>query len=641
MVDISQLGVEIKQAYEGNVTSEGKSALAKNKVAGLQAGFDSLNLQEQMSWSMSSGMMGLRQYSANQAFNPEVRAFHDPYSANNAHDHWNFRSMPGLSEIVTFIGGRYIQWRHQDYTLRKSVIHATATTNGTEYVHAPDVPTSVLSKPTGVSGATLDFVGDTQAKYMKEQYTTNKADVEMALSYCQVWWQVVGGAVPDEGDSPRHAELAGDMETAYREMAFNRASGQKDRFENRSVAPVEVIGIDDDGQAVYGIAHTQIMVKKIGNMGDVVAGNLSAPRINVAVADSHGHELDAQMTDQQAQDLVDSTIASLALTSSDGGHPHTYTITWNGSDFVGVCSESGHVHDTLVENDVLKNFPFDADKAAKGTLDSTNQFALVDDSRLINMRGSKDSVVTSRQARFTLQKGALDRIMETLPGLDGEGAFLEEHSPTFVPSLILDRDGETLNAAYYNRTHKYQINDAGGRTNADRGFNDPNFYTASTANPDVFNGRSYALPLEIVALAPLDNWNPYGIDEVDRTVLQAEKAGGAGSASGNPFTGRSDKEFHYLTPFGLFSDSGNDDPADTGKTAWVEDSGGTARKMYGTGISQFTPDGVQRRRFPVYPVAQEFSYESVQTLNLKALLKDVLKGIRAGTVTDADIDDAF
>ena len=91
----------------------------------------------------------------------------------------------------------------------------------------------------------------------------------------------------------------------------------------------------------------------------------------------------------------------------------------------------------------------------------------------------------------------LDELMEGVPGKDNYGAELFDDSFGANSSHI--KTGETLNTAYYSRYYKV-ANDAMGRANHRRGFNDGNFWAAMTTQEQIagvtsctssiFEGRS-------------------------------------------------------------------------------------------------------------------------------------------------------
>ena len=612
------------------------------QVNALVDAFGVISDREFRQWSVATGILGVRQYSSSDAFSPMQRVFDTNYASITMHDHPNYQGMSGLAELAMTVNGHYYRSRHNDYR------HKENLQSGLVYVTPPAVPENIQSLPTGVAvDGTLDLISDTQARYYAELYTQNSQDVDVYLAYAELWFQLADqdAGVPDAGDSFRHAEIAGTLANAYIESTELLASGHKNRLENRSVPIAENIQITVDGEPVIGNAYFRINVKKIGNFGDVLPENRTAPRINIATQNSHDHTLNAQLTDQQARDLISGAVPSVTLQSTDVNHTHEYVITWNGGNFVGVDTNTTHQHDVLIERGFTGNLPFDKQKAIDGTIDETNRFKLVRDLRSLSQHdGDMVSLIDSRQARFECPD--LERLCEMCPGLDGEGAFLHEEVELNNGEIDIfeDRDGGVLNAAYYNHTYRFTRADAAGRQTADRGFNDPNLFVAKTTDPDVINGYSYMFPLEILLKTSLENWNPHNIPEIHRSILQAENDAGHGSDQSTPYSGQNYNEFFLLTPYALYGDSSTPDPADTRRQGWTTDGDGNAVRVWAAGQRIFTPDNSQRLRFPVYPLSEEYSFANCQFEHFKSVIKGVLKRINVGgaeTITDQEIDEAF
>ncbi|KAK3766328.1 hypothetical protein RRG08_044518 [Elysia crispata] len=193
---------------------------------------------------------------------------------------------------------------------------------------------------------------------------------------------------------------------------------------------------------------------------------------------------------------------------------------------------------------------------------------------------SLDEYQELRAARFRLSEfdnerfhrwtNILDRIMSEIPGKDNYGGSLTDN--TFGLSTADVYTGDTLNSAYYHRWYLMQENGAMGSNIGHRGFNDRNLYVAENTRPQVAgvdynycsNPRnddtcvlqskkvSYAFPLEVVWLTPLNKWNPYnlvhrgraGTDEAD-VVTDGGRNGGF--TASRAFSGIHSKTY-YMTP---------------------------------------------------------------------------------------------
>jgi len=703
----------------------------------LQDAFTVTEKQEMAQWSFSSGVMGSRQYTANDSFDPAKRTFDAPYAALNIHNHPNYRGQMGMAEVAVMINGTYYRSRHNDYRARSNQLSVGAlrpymytntveshnhgfrfplteentldlmsgkldslvirtglyneahnhyhewsiSWNGTSLVSVPvadstghshtltlgtmsdnenSYPTGYLFAPkmylnpdpdlpdSGVNQVTGECtLGSNQYTVLKNVWALAPANIAMDLAYIEFWFELVdpAGGVPDAGDSFRHAELAADLTAAYRRSTSLTASGHKNRLENISVGPAQIVNVTDDGTPIYANPVFRIVCKRVGNMGGVGVVQ-PAPTVTVQVASGHGHVL-APLTVTEMGDLKNGD--PVVKATLGGSHIHSYTITFNSGTktytAVQIAGDS-HDHGLTFADKFSGNLPYNKAKAAAGTIDSGNVFTLIRDLQSLSRTGGPDGLINNRRARFHVKD--LDRICEMCPGIDGEGAFIEEshlNPDNGQLDVLADPDdiNQPLNAAYYNREYLFST-DASGRNTAHRGFNDSNLHVARTNNPKIVNGYTYMLPLELLARSPVEEWFPFNFTQVARNVLEAEEtAGNDGSTFAKALSGVNYNHFHFQTPYQMYSDTAPDpaDPADTTNSAWVTTTEGNVVQCWASGMSCFTHDGVNRLRFPCYPLAQQFSYESSQFEVFKGVLKPLLEGLRAGTVTVDDIDDAF
>ena len=587
-------------------------------LGAITTAFGNENISEVLGWVFGSGVLGVRQYRNNTAFKESGRRFDAVYASLNLHDHSNYKSMPGIGEIALFVK-EYYRSRHNDYRCRKSIAGLSEEFNS-EPLHAPSLSATVLAKPTGVSGDAVDVTSDTQARYLKNIYKENPEDVEVHLAYAEVWRQENTGSLEDAGESFRHADEVSDTVKAFQRASIYNAEGVKNRFENESFGATSIVNVDDSGSPVASYVNFRILTCKVGTLADL-GTTVQSPIISIAIQSSHYHLLNAQLTDQEANDLVNGVVASVTLTSTDSGHTHNYIITWDGSDFVGVDTGIGsHIHEVTIENNFTGNLPYDPDKALNGIIDSTNRFSM----RQENWGGTSlpEDIINSRFPRFSCAD--LDRICERIPGMDGEGAFIDKTHPVDDTISYLDRDGGTLNAAYYHRTISAVLSDAAGRSSEDAGFNDSTLYVAKNTKDGVVNKVSYMIPLEMLIRSPVETWNPYSISAATSAEIESGTTDGTQT---NPYSDYSDSNFYYLIPYAFYADTNpNADPADTSGNAWmVSGVDGIARRCWGSGIKPFTADGSQRIRIPVYPVAQAFSHEGGRISRLEDKVGFIVK----------------
>jgi len=275
-----------------------------------------------------------------------------------------------------------------------------------------------------------------------------------------------------------------------------------------------------------------------------------------------------------------------------------------------------------------------------------NRLRLAEDlnSRMIK-RVTVDMHSTTRAARFELnpidrddwedrgriRKKLLDRLMNQVPGLDNYVANLTDDS---FGSLAMDIETkQVINSGYYNRWFESTGKDAMGEKMHHRSFSDSSIYMAMTTQKKIAtmkldrclkkkNGKciekatlkqkwTYAIPLEIIYLTPLYNWNPYNIEYKGLSNSALGKTVEAGGRNGGfekdrAFNGTNHKNY-FLTPASFFSASQSDSgKADTsGGNTGVLDRKGEVRvvRASGTTITKDIPGvGTVRTRYPIMPI---------------------------------------
>lgn len=610
---VAAISAEVDAALADIQNQVQSSGLTSN---GLGDGFTTLNGIERLQGQLASGVVSVRQYTNSSAFVPEERVHTESYSAISGHNHADHNNLNGLAELQVVLNGIEMRSRHNDYLYRNNVMSANPSSNERDYIFPRELsptfpdsfPPELANMPTGVNeDGSLDCSEGTQAHFMK---SAGLEHTQVILSYVEMWIQRIG---EDAGDTLRHEIEAGELTEQYIRENLLKASGHKNRLENFEVSPSLVRTIDEDGNAIYGQPVFRISSFVIGHAGNIDPATRTAPNINIGL-NQHAHVLNEQMTDEQAQGLVAGDLDFVNLQAFDNDHAHIFQITWDGQQFVGVDLNQDHQHEVLIEEGFTGQIPFDRDKARDGVIDETNRFRLVRDIQGRNRTESFDELIDSNLARFEYVDA--ERALELCPGLDGDGAVIFEEVILSNGDIdqFQDRDGGTLNSAYYNHRYQTVFNDASGRQAADRGFNDPNLFVARTNNPDVINGYSYAIPLEIHMVHPWRHWNPYNIE------YEIAAPDGDGSQA-NPYTRSSQANFYFL-PFSYWMDENVVDPADTNRAAFVNDPQGVTRSCWGSGSWIVTPDGSQRCRFPVYPVAHEFSHASTRLRILQKVLRE-------------------
>ncbi|XP_046546481.1 uncharacterized protein LOC124256538 isoform X2 [Haliotis rubra] len=270
---------------------------------------------------------------------------------------------------------------------------------------------------------------------------------------------------------------------------------------------------------------------------------------------------------------------------------------------------------------------------------------LVDD---LNVRMANNMTVDdyrdSPGARFDLNDktddqsfvyGLLDKVMQEIPGKDNYGGL--NHDILFTQNIfeIKFANYTPLNTAYYTRWYKSDDSGAMGLRIIHRGFADSYCFIAQTTLPEaasmtltychknrtthkmgcehVTRQYSYAIPLEIVYLTPLHNWNPYSIQykgdystDYAKSVTANNRQGGMTQATA--FDGSNSMHW-YHTPEQFFDTAALDKDNQAHRVVGVLDSKGTPRKVMASGMRTILPEipgiGSVRTRYPILPVHGE------------------------------------
>ena len=258
----------------------------------------------------------------------------------------------------------------------------------------------------------------------------------------------------------------------------------------------------------------------------------------------------------------------------------------------------------------------------------------------LNMEDSPDFVDKMSRGRKYI-----DDLMEQIPGWNNYGANLSDDAFGMVAKEF-ENVSKTLNTGYYHRAYMVTEKGADGRASRDRGFSDDAVYMAMNtqdrvARQDVENlcerdsngvktcsehysqRWSYAIPLEIIYLTPLHNWNPYNIEYIENGRQCKTCKGGKTLETAYDFASR---RLYYRTPESFYSDTPVDgDPADTSSEAvGMLNKDGNLRFVRATGVYVRSPDikdvGRIRQRYPIAPIHQEGSQVWKELLALKDML---------------------
>ena len=217
--------------------------------------------------------------------------------------------------------------------------------------------------------------------------------------------------------------------------------------------------------------------------------------------------------------------------------------------------------------------------------------------------------------RFAPYFTLLDKLMGEIPGKDNYQGNLTDEAFD-LPAYTIDPEKlGKVNAAYYHRTFKVQARGAMGQSRRYRGFADQNIFVAMTTQPRVAGVKlntckgpkrnpicksitqkfSYAIPLEIIYLTPLNRWNPFDLEYKGtettahgKTVFQGGRTGGADV--NKAYNGTNSKKY-YQTPLKFFSGQEvSTDAADTTQSSGgVLNRNGDVKITRASGIRIFFP----------------------------------------------------
>ena len=479
----------------------------------------------------------------------------NPSSVNAMHDHsQNWRTV-GMGELVVVLNGVEFRTRHNDFGLRMP--HRTKRNyHGMENVPYPDVPPSVLEKPT------VQEQVEEMKRYFKsfKDQTPGKLDYrpyfKPVLCYLEGAWTVSTDTIDEPFFSDRHFVDASSWWDLTEKVRYTSYTGRKSNNENYSFLPMKIMNlINNNTEPTFAQWNYRILCAPLKD---------DIPTKNFRIIDDLPRRMASGKT---LEEMTDTRQARFTL-----------------SDFT----------------------PGNVDK--------------------------------ERSCRWCY----LDTLMEQIPGKDNYRANLVDNS-FGINAEHFNRKGEVLNTGYYHRV--YQGNKAGamGTVKRNRGFNDQNVYMAQTSQKKIptvkvtdcvegvctdYKQRwSYAIPLEIVYLTPLYNWNPYNLSQCmdkKQPCFDAVIADGRnGGTNENKAYDGTRYNIFYNTPEELFmgSEEPERDPADTSKgVVGVLDQQGKVRRVVASGTRIHLPNipgvGKIRTRYPISPLHDDGNtiFKEVQAL---------------------------
>merc|ERR1711881_155674 len=188
----------------------------------------------------------------------------------------------------------------------------------------------------------------------------------------------------------------------------------------------------------------------------------------------------------------------------------------------------------------------------------------------------------------------LDELMRQIPGKDGPGANIKDESFDTVTTEFIDKSKE-MNVGYYSRLYSYTGNDAMGEQQDMRGFSDVNMFAALTNHKNVASVKvctdkkqkcweqrwTWAIPLEIIYMTPLENWNPCNLEFIEKKkdFEKAQNAEGRTGKIDHPIRGYTERDYWQKVPSKFFKGKNGRDLADTGAGYYAEGKDSTGKSL--------------------------------------------------------------
>jgi len=478
-----------------------------------QSMLQQLYLEESIRSEGSSGIKQVRAYEGG------TRPYHfTSYSAHDAgalHEHSSYDRTNGLGELVVVLNGVEFRTRHNDYKIRQPSTTSKAY-DALEDIPFPPVPPSVQNKQ-NVSDQVTEM-----REYFKAFHTDNvhhrdfRPFFKPVMCYLEGAWTTDTGILTEPFQSDRHSLAASSWSDLQEKVQLTSASGGKDEMENFAYLPTTIVEVTADGEPVYAQWNYRIAC----------------------------HPIKASLSPKNLRPIDDIAVRM-----------------YNNLD--------------------MRNFA--RNKAARFSI---NPFENAD----LDLFSQSDEYNDTYFAN-----SLLDDIMYEIPGKDNYPGHIIDDTFGKRKYEMKQNSRTELNTARYHRHFKTVSTGGTGIVNHNRGFSDPYLFVAETTNPKIakmgmrdcqldngkevchtYEGRySYAIPLEIVWLTPLQTWNPYDIHfSTNLRDPLANRRNGQHTIS-RAFNGSSSISY-YNTPAEFFhGGEPQKDNADTGRNiATVLDSHG-------------------------------------------------------------------
>eukprot|EP01065_Artemidia_motanka_P050274 TRINITY_DN8566_c0_g2_i1.p2 TRINITY_DN8566_c0_g2~~TRINITY_DN8566_c0_g2_i1.p2 ORF type:complete len:1196 (+),score=435.00 TRINITY_DN8566_c0_g2_i1:97-3684(+) len=543
-------------------------------------------------------------------------AYHEPSYATggvaNIHNHANTHHTIGMGEWGGVLNG--VQWttRHNDYSLRQPDYSKTPAEYVSDWppksveVVQPPVPPSVLS------AGNVDKQITEMREYFrawKEQDTSirdYKPYFKAVMCYTEAAWTLAQDAVAEPFASERHHIDADTWKELNEKTRYLFATGQKNSAENLPFLPSAILDYRDEGDATFEPVLAQWFYR-INCFP--LPEDLPLKRFRVR------NELHLQLRENPPKTREQMAEGRRALFELNPELEEN----WKPTNPWPKTKTSWEFMDQLVSH-----IP---------GLDGPNA-VLYDDtfgpmcSEYLD--GSKDLNTAFYSRYYSLkQKDAMGRTTQKRSFHDLMFAAQTTH-PKIVPYTVCHQlDADQLAASTDKNDAKRvpeceQIKDESDCL--DKKWDKVVIQgTAESARCYWTSGRkcvyqkcwtqrwSYMMPMEIIFLTPLVEWDPYGIgycSDKKAACYNAVTDGGMNGKESKPYKGAR-QDIFFRTPVSFFTDTGSIDAADTsGGVTFVSPQSGAFKgqkvKTRASGHWIHFPDitglGELRQRYPIFPI---------------------------------------
>eukprot|EP01062_Namystynia_karyoxenos_P082219 TRINITY_DN9220_c0_g1_i1.p1 TRINITY_DN9220_c0_g1~~TRINITY_DN9220_c0_g1_i1.p1 ORF type:complete len:1154 (+),score=325.35 TRINITY_DN9220_c0_g1_i1:393-3464(+) len=531
------------------------------------------------------------------------------YGAANAHNHANIRQTVGLGEFQAVLNGVQFMTRHNDY----SMVTPDATKTVQEYISKWPPPAMEIEQPPVPPEVLAKGSVDEQIKEMREyfkawkQQDTSIRDYKPyfrpVLCYTEGAWTVKADQVAEPFASERHQIAADSWKEMYGRNQYMYNSGLKDPAENMPFLPTAILGqrVDDAGEDTFEPVEAQwfYRITCIPLKGDLPTSRLRVKN------DLHVQLMFWKpMTREQLEDHGRALYELNPVLDKDWKPESVWPkgpSNWEYMDELmaqvpGLDGPQAQLRD--------QSFG----PMCGEYLDSGKELNTAHYSRYFSLQ-SKDAMGRSTQRRafndlLFAARTTNKNIFEFKSCADVDLKATKDPNDEKRDKICTSFDNDDKGCRGQAQWDETQVGgDAVGAKCVWTGGS--NAWGKCKYKKCWAQRWSYAIPLEIIYMTPLQNWNPFDLRHSDKSGTDCV-AGGATGTKAKPFHCIDDKNY-FKTPATMFQERQNVDPADTsGGITYVKDKNGVARPVRASGHWIHFPDmegiGKIRQRYPLFPV---------------------------------------